>query len=709
MVCSICGDFLGRGELQHGSSSSELLESSRDWTVLDLTWQDLLVSAKTCYICEILARGSRCCFNQHHVEEAGIAKVGIHFYYQNRFDKEGQHDPEKQICFELRDGARFEVEMFATEGEAQLNGQSPDSTCRMANLLPDEDCLIPDAWESIPTFDRTTPSTDSDAALDKAKQWLEECLRPDDAWDCASDEDSETTLAHEFCNSPTDPLLPSRVVDVGLDTGTVRLVETKGKSGLYICLSHCWGKAQIITTTESTLAARLASIPLNLLSNTFRDAILFTRRLGIRYIWIDSLCIIQDSRLDWEIESAKMSEIYSNAHLTIAATHAHSGLGGMFHRTPDIHITGATPAGEAYMLFFRERIDHHLEAIPIPGDTGHATIDHYPLLTRGWVYQERMLSTRVLHFGYHELWFECRSYLHCECERIHFGSAANTPSPVTKRLHADALDSVIPGREWHLVMEYYIARLWRTMVSAYVSLGLTQYSDRLPAMAGLAKHMAARRQSRYLAGLWEDALSDDLLWSVCMDVKDKKGRPAARAAPTWSWASVQTHVLYTDEIIYYSNASSYNDGTRNPGSFEHFATVEACSVIPAAVDEFGGIEEGTLRLRGLLVNGVLASEEAVLLAGVESFPFFADYALHEPGPDQVLAGAKVVCVRMSRLESSERQFFVWLVLKPCPQSGDNAFERIGSIRLRAGKSGEEYVDPLSSLYGLGSKETIVVV
>ncbi|KAK4446338.1 het domain-containing protein [Podospora aff. communis PSN243] len=689
MVCTICGDFVGKGELQDASSSSELLESSRDWKVLDLTWQDLLVSAKTCYICEIIVRGSRRCFDQHHVKEMDIAKVGIHFYYQNRFDVEGQHDPEKQICFQLKDGTRFEVEMFATE---------------------DEECVVPDAWESIPTFFRTTPSTDSDAALDKAKEWIEECLRPDDAWECGSDEDSETTQAHEFCNSPANPLLPSRVVDVGLDTGVVRLVETKGQSGLYICLSHCWGKAQIITTTGSTLADRLTSIPLDLLSNTFRDAVLFTRRLGIRYIWIDSLCIIQDSRLDWEIESAKMSDIYSNAHLTIAATHAHSGLGGMFHGTPDIHITGTTPAGEPYMLYFRERIDHHLEAIPVPGDTGHATIDHYPLLTRGWVYQERMLSTRVLHFGYHELWFECRSYLNCECYRIQYGSAANNPTPVTKRLHADALDSVIPGREWHVVMRYYIARLWRTMVSAYVSLGLTQYSDRLPAMAGLAKHMAARRKSRYFAGLWEDALSDDLLWSVCMDVKEKKGRPGGRTAPTWSWASVQTHVLYTDEIIYFTNAS-YTEGTRDPESFEHFATVEGCSVTPAAVDEFGGIKEGVLRVRGLLVEGILASEEAVLLAEVESFPFFADYALHEPGPDQVLPGAKVLCMRMSRLESSGRQFFVWLVLRPCAERGhgDNAFERIGSIRLRAETSGEKCKDPLTSVYGFGSEETITVV
>ncbi|KAK0649894.1 heterokaryon incompatibility protein-domain-containing protein [Cercophora newfieldiana] len=291
MVCTTCGDFCGKGEPSR--PDGPLLEDNRDWIQRGLSWQDFLISAESCYICDILVRGSRCCFKQHDIGEEDVATLGIHFYYWDRFD-EGS-DPEKQICFELKNGERFEVEMFATE---------------------DEDCLIPDAWESIPTFDRTTPRADSDEAFEKAMEWLEECLRPDDEWDRESDKDSETTLAHEFCNSPENPLE---------------------------LLTHCWGKTQIITTTQSTIAKRLTSIPLKSLSNTFRDAILLTRRLGIPYIWIDSLCIIQDSRRDWEIESAKMSEIYSNAHLTLAATHSPNGNGGLFASTPTPSSPAPTP------------------------------------------------------------------------------------------------------------------------------------------------------------------------------------------------------------------------------------------------------------------------------------------------------------------------------------------------------------------------------
>ena len=109
------------------------------------------------------------------------------------------------------------------------------------------------------------------------------------------------------------PHLRIRCFRHGLSTwahvdGAIRLVETQGARGLYLCSSHCWGKTQIITTTQSTLSRRLAGIPLEALSNTYRDAILFTRQLSIRHIWIDSLCIIQDSLQDWEIESIRQDE-----------------------------------------------------------------------------------------------------------------------------------------------------------------------------------------------------------------------------------------------------------------------------------------------------------------------------------------------------------------------------------------------------------------
>ena len=110
----------------------------------------------------------------------------------------------------------------------------------------------------------------------------------------------------------------------------VRLYETQRELAHYTTLSHCWGKKRIVTTTKATLGQRKLEVQWPRLSRTFQDAINITRALGIRYIWIDSLCIIQDDKEDWERESAKMAEIYSCSYLNLAATGSADGDGGCF-------------------------------------------------------------------------------------------------------------------------------------------------------------------------------------------------------------------------------------------------------------------------------------------------------------------------------------------------------------------------------------------
>jgi hypothetical protein len=598
----------------------------------------------------------------------------------------------------MKDGRHFDVQLFAPRvGDRLWRSKMYILAPLMIRCV--DDCPIAESWESIPTYDRTSPRTDSDAALVLAKGWLEACLG----------------TSHELCISPDEAELPTRVVDTGLGDGVIRLIEPHGQVGSYVCLSHCWGQVQVITTTKSTLQDRRAGIPAQELSNTFRDAIMLTRRLGIQYIWIDSLCIIQDDHRDWEIESVKMNDIYSNSYLTIAATHSHNGRGGLFSDTPDVEISGVTPSGEDFCLFFRERIDHHLEDIKAAGDIGHPTIENYPLLTRAWVYQERMLSTRVLHFGRYELFFECRSDVKCECSGIGWhGSSTTAPAPVTKILHADALDSEIPGVEWHIYAHYYIARLWRTIVSSYTCLGLTKPGDRLPAVGGLAKHMAVRRKSAYLAGLWEDTLSDDLLWSVYTTSTYKKPRPTPRTAPTWSWASVETYVLYFDEILYWDPEAPYEQEERQP--YEHFARVEECGIIPAAVDEYGAISKGRLRISGLVASGEL-EREVEMFKGEDiisyhiSFPngvrlpMKADYLLEESGPDQTLPGTEVTCLRMSRLQSGSTEYLVSLVLRPV-ESAVGVFERIGSMLFTASPPP---VDPVGPVYGSTTEQVVIII
>jgi Heterokaryon incompatibility protein (HET) len=126
--------------------------------------------------------------------------------------------------------------------------------------------------------------------------------------------------------------LPRRVLDVTEAQGSqfVKLMETNDEfEGEYATLSHCWGQpATVLETTSSSFPHRLHSIKIAELPPTFRDAVLLTRHLGLRYLWMDSLCIIQDDRLDWEIESSQMADIYSNCTLCISATSSADSNGG---------------------------------------------------------------------------------------------------------------------------------------------------------------------------------------------------------------------------------------------------------------------------------------------------------------------------------------------------------------------------------------------
>jgi hypothetical protein len=186
-----------------------------------------------------------------------------------------------------------------------------------------------------------------------------------------------------------------------------------------------------------------------------------------------------------------MASVYSNGHLTIAATRSSSGSGGPYTHTSDCEVSSTTTDGQKYHLFFREHIDHQI-------DTGlktkefTATKTHYPLLSRAWVYQERMLSTRVLHFGRYDLFFECEPSIDGECGSIHnHGAGQETPVPLIKIEYADNLSKYdIPRGEQSLTdVQYYSARLWRTMVCCYTVLFLIKSYDRLPAIGGLARQM----------------------------------------------------------------------------------------------------------------------------------------------------------------------------------------------------------------------------
>lgn len=177
----------------------------------------------------------------------------------------------------------------------------------------------------VSTLDRCAhldnSSTGSPAGFELASFWLRRCI-------------SEHGKCRKASVEKPLPFVPTRLLDVSNDQ--VRLIETgdgtsmKDKDRRYVALSHCWGLITIIRTLKENYQGHLRNIGSTKLSKTFRDAVHTTRMLGFKYLWIDSLCIIQDSTSDWEAEAATMCDVYRGAALTLAAAHAPGGDIGCF-------------------------------------------------------------------------------------------------------------------------------------------------------------------------------------------------------------------------------------------------------------------------------------------------------------------------------------------------------------------------------------------
>ena len=206
---------------------------------------------------------------------------------------------------------------------------------------------------------------------------------------------------HPECIPYKGPI-PTRLIEV--KGHQVRLVHTSAWSHKpdYLTLSHCWGGLKLHSLVKSNLHAFQQAIPTDKLCQTFKDALEITRRLKHNYIWIDSLCIVQDDLEDWRCEAAKMDSVYSGSFLNIAAANAMNGHGGCFaNRTKaSLHtLQGANvdlPLGTSGQL-----------VLQVPNEFTRS-VEQSALAQRPWVLQERVLSPRTAWFAAQEIFCECR-------------------------------------------------------------------------------------------------------------------------------------------------------------------------------------------------------------------------------------------------------------------------------------------------------------
>ncbi|KAF4622831.1 hypothetical protein G7Y89_g14193 [Cudoniella acicularis] len=335
------------------------------------------------------------------------------------------------------------------------------------------------------------------------------------------------------CLPGSDSLLPTRVLDVGdhMNSDSLRLYCTNGdEQGKYIALSHCWGilqESKKFCTYGHNIAALCESIDFNKLPKTFQDAVIVTRELGKRFLWIDSICIIQDDKDDWDRESQKMETFFSSAYCTIAASSAEDSTKGFLSpRSP------SKPARECVKV--PNALDTSLYICEII-DNFHHDVEKGKLSQRGWVLQERALSRRTIHFTTAQTYWECGEGVHCE-------SLIKMHNEKARLLGDPQFPESILGRA-----DKNKIRLFESVFEMYSKLALTKCADRSVAISGLENRFASTFHTEGRHGIFQCYLHRSILWQRSREERMKRIEyPPDRKVPSWSWMAYEGEISYMD-------------------------------------------------------------------------------------------------------------------------------------------------------------------
>jgi hypothetical protein len=312
------------------------------------------------------------------------------------------------------------------------------------------------------------------------------------------------------------------------------------------------------------------------LPKTFMDAVIATRSLGLKYLWIDSLCIMQDSPDDWEEQCQKMGEIYKNSFVTLAGPAASGCDDGFLHRRqiPDsltLNISDGESQDDIVLSLSLSTHPYRLKLEP-----------NSPLATRAWVLQERLLSRRVLYFGSKGMYLEC--FTNVRFENCHYPTILDAQ-----------MDNIVPKP----VMDDLLTRdkffcYWAYLIAEYSSMLLTKSMDRLPALSGIASELQQIHHIHYAAGLWHENLPQGLTWYISYRRLMRTTPHISKSeylAPSWSWAAARYPISW---FIY-----NYE--------YKFISALEILEVVTKAkgIDAFGMVIDGYIKVRGRRQNSLI--------------------------------------------------------------------------------------------------------
>ncbi|KAK2773829.1 heterokaryon incompatibility protein [Colletotrichum kahawae] len=407
-------------------------------------------------------------------------------------------------------------------------------------------------------------STASPSSLNQALNWFKKCK-----------------TNHEKCRSPPTARsgwLPTRLVDIGIPgepDWKLRITKDLDKTSSleYMTLSYRWGpKPEHLLLTDN-IDDLQGGWPVKTLPQTFQDFILVARQFGVRYVWIDRLCIIQDDEKDWKAEAPMMASVYSNSMCNVCASASDSPEGGLFRNraaksiAPGIVDTTLTIAPttspvRCYIYPRRYWDDHLPEA---------------PLHCRGWVYQERFFASRVIYFSPQQVMWECLE--ESGCEGFPKGDVNPYPADHMKGFKTlGSLADLISGPSGFTSSE--LLNAWEVSVESYSRCQLTRTEDKLYAFSGISKFFQQAAGDRYLAGMWQSVIVNQLCWYT----HGMFPTPSEYRAPSWSWASV-------DGPVFSRSGDSLLGG-------EKVVKVIDLDVTTEGADSTVEVKSGFLRLRG---------------------------------------------------------------------------------------------------------------
>jgi len=383
------------------------------------------------------------------------------------------------------------------------------------------------------------------------------------------------------------------------------------------------------TTVSSNLDTYVVhGVPLELLSQTFTDAIVVTKHLGYRYLWIDSLCIVQDDCEDWERESGRMADVYGNADLVIGATSAADSSCGFLGPRPDylegvLHLKGSQQ--RTWTVCYRFALPHNTW---ISNQEAFRPADEGPLELRGWAYQERVMARRYVSFGKRELCWECMAMLDCECCSIQGCTIDDSSSTLTVR------SRVLPPRKYNLrrklaqdVAPPLLRAAWRqNTVEPYCQRALSRPSDRLVAISASAAGFSKKLDDRYLAGIWSgDFREGGVSWYTT-----EPSTVIRDGTPSWSWASITGVITHP---------------RRSKWKLDWSSSAEVLNIDYTSPPEnpFGRPTRSSITLRGKVIHGVKLTYHP--MSGYEiQFPAVKALALFmdtEPEPAEVWGESQI--------------------------------------------------------------------